>query len=38
MWPDFDGAALAQAVADFRGRERRFGGLLQSALVSGAAE
>jgi len=27
MWPDFDAAALAQAVADFYGRERRFGGL-----------
>ena len=27
MWPDFDGGALALAVADFRARERRFGGL-----------
>ena len=25
MWPDFDGAALAEAVAEFRRRERRFG-------------
>jgi undecaprenyl diphosphate synthase len=25
MWPDFDAAALAEAVAEFRGRERRFG-------------
>jgi undecaprenyl diphosphate synthase len=38
MWPDFDAAALARAVADFRRRERRFGGLPQSAVVSGAAE
>jgi len=27
MWPDFDAAALAAAVADFHARERRFGGL-----------
>jgi undecaprenyl diphosphate synthase len=27
MWPDLDAAGLAEAVADFRGRERRFGGL-----------
>jgi undecaprenyl diphosphate synthase len=26
-WPDFDRAALESAVAEFRGRERRFGGL-----------
>ncbi len=26
LWPDFDGAALAAAVADFGTRERRFGG------------
>jgi undecaprenyl diphosphate synthase len=26
-WPDFDGAALAQAVAEFGLRQRRFGGL-----------
>jgi undecaprenyl diphosphate synthase len=25
MWPDFDGADLDAAVAEFRGRERRFG-------------
>jgi len=25
MWPDFDGAALTEAVAEFRRRERRFG-------------
>jgi undecaprenyl diphosphate synthase len=27
MWPDFDTEDLAQALATFRGRERRFGGL-----------
>jgi undecaprenyl diphosphate synthase len=27
LWPDFDGAALAEAVADFGRRERRYGGL-----------
>ncbi|BAM93231.1 UDP pyrophosphate synthase [Bradyrhizobium oligotrophicum S58] len=27
MWPDFDADDLAQALASFRGRERRFGGL-----------
>ena len=26
-WPDFDAAALAAAVAEFGGRERRFGGV-----------
>jgi undecaprenyl diphosphate synthase len=26
LWPDFDGPALAEAVAQFRSRERRFGG------------
>jgi undecaprenyl diphosphate synthase len=26
LWPDFDGAALAEAVEQFRSRERRFGG------------
>jgi undecaprenyl diphosphate synthase len=26
LWPDFDGAALNAALADFAGRERRFGG------------
>jgi len=26
-WPDFDRAALEEAIAEFRGRERRFGGL-----------
>jgi undecaprenyl diphosphate synthase len=27
LWPDFDVDDLAAAIADFRGRERRFGGL-----------
>jgi undecaprenyl diphosphate synthase len=27
MWPDFTGSDLAAAVAEFTGRERRFGGL-----------
>jgi undecaprenyl diphosphate synthase len=31
MWPDFGPAELAAAVRDFRGRERRFGGVPQPA-------
>ncbi|WP_188609986.1 isoprenyl transferase [Chelatococcus reniformis] len=27
LWPDFDRATLEAAIADFRGRDRRFGGL-----------
>jgi undecaprenyl diphosphate synthase len=27
LWPDFDGAALADAIAQFGNRQRRFGGL-----------
>ena len=27
-WPDFDRATLEQAIVEFRGRERRFGGLV----------
>jgi undecaprenyl diphosphate synthase len=27
-WPDFDRLALEQAIVEFRGRERRFGGLV----------
>ena len=27
-WPDFDRATLEQAILEFRGRERRFGGLV----------
>ncbi|HEY7808758.1 MAG TPA: isoprenyl transferase [Allosphingosinicella sp.] len=26
LWPDFDAAALGEALADFAGRDRRFGG------------
>ncbi|MGJ5011532.1 di-trans,poly-cis-decaprenylcistransferase [Bradyrhizobium oligotrophicum] len=33
MWPDFDAADLAQALASFRGRERRFGGLEAAPLA-----
>ena len=29
MWPDFDASALAAAVREFRGRERRFGAVSQ---------
>jgi len=25
LWPDFDAAALDEAIASYRGRERRFG-------------
>lgn len=28
LWPDFDRAALEQAIAEYRRRERRFGGLV----------
>lgn len=31
LWPDFGAADLAAAVEEFGGRERRFGGTLQSA-------
>src|SRR5205809_533210 len=31
MWPDFGAAPLAAAVAEFRARERRFGGLPEAA-------
>ena len=27
LWPDFDAAALTQALVDFQGRQRRFGGV-----------
>ena len=32
MWPDFAAADLGVAVADFRGRERRFGGVRELVL------
>ena len=31
-WPDFDEAALAEAMADFAGRQRRFGALPTTAV------
>ena len=31
MWPDFDGAQLARALADFRARDRRFGRVIEQA-------
>ena len=31
LWPDFDGAALASAINEFRSRDRRFGGLASRA-------
>ena len=38
MWPDFAASMLARALADFRRRERRFGGLPADTHVLGAAE
>lgn len=35
-WPDFDHAALEAAVADFRRRERRFGGLGEESARTGS--
>jgi len=32
MWPEFDGQALVEALASFRRRERRFGGLQPMSL------
>jgi undecaprenyl diphosphate synthase len=34
MWPDFDGEDLEAAVAEFRRRERRFGGTVDCDAVS----
>jgi len=34
MWPDFEGQHLAGALAEFRARERRFGGL--TAIAAGS--
>jgi undecaprenyl diphosphate synthase len=31
LWPDFDRAALEEAIHEFRGRDRRFGGLASRA-------
>jgi undecaprenyl diphosphate synthase len=35
MWPDFDGEDLESAVAEFRRRERRFGGVMEERSVVG---
>ena len=32
LWPDFDEGELRRAVTEFRGRERRFGGVLEEAV------
>lgn len=37
LWPDFTGRDLALAVADYQGRERRFGALPGQAPVDGPA-
>jgi undecaprenyl diphosphate synthase len=37
MWPEFDGRDLAEALASFHGRERRFGGLQPSRPELAAA-
>ena len=34
-WPDFDRATLHQALRDYAGRERRFGGPRRDASVAG---
>jgi undecaprenyl diphosphate synthase len=34
LWPDFDRAALEAAIAEFRQRERRFGGLDAKSATS----
>ena len=36
LWPDFDRAVLEAAIAEFRSRDRRFGGLSRAGAVSGA--
>ena len=39
MWPEFDEADLEAALGEFRGRERRFGGVVEAAgeaVVAGA--
>jgi undecaprenyl diphosphate synthase len=37
LWPDFDRNTLEAAIAEYRGRDRRFGGLSRAGAVSGAA-
>jgi undecaprenyl diphosphate synthase len=34
MWPDFGADDLKAAIADFRGRERRFGALAEPAPLA----
>jgi undecaprenyl diphosphate synthase len=36
LWPDFDKTALIQAVQEFHGRERRFGGLAAAPAKTGS--
>jgi undecaprenyl diphosphate synthase len=38
LWPDFGGRDLMLAVADYQGRERRFGALPGQAPIDGPAE
>lgn len=38
LWPDFSGRDLALAVADYQGRERRFGALPGPAPIEGPAD
>jgi len=38
LWPDFDGAALDQAIASYRARERRFGRTSEQVAESKRAE
>lgn len=38
LWPDFSGRDLALAVADYQGRERRFGALPGQPAIDGPAE
>jgi undecaprenyl diphosphate synthase len=33
LWPDFQGVDLLHAIADYQGRERRYGGLAANAGV-----
>jgi undecaprenyl diphosphate synthase len=34
LWPEFDGAALEEALADYAARDRRFGRTPEQALLS----
>jgi undecaprenyl diphosphate synthase len=37
MWPEFDEGDLDAALEEFKGRQRRFGGVPASMVQSGAA-